>query len=105
MGSRQQEPRQLWLRERRASQLPLQDVWCRAARRRALWLLRCAEVAPLLATSLPAGGGGGPRINLSKLQTASLKRYGAAYHLVRWCLLLAWLLARWLLSEELVQPR
>ncbi|KAI7836639.1 hypothetical protein COHA_009524 [Chlorella ohadii] len=26
-------------------------------------------------------GGGGPRINLSKLQTASLKRYGAAYHL------------------------
>lgn len=30
-----------------------------------------------------AGGGGGPRINLGKLQTASLKRYGAAYHLVR----------------------
>jgi hypothetical protein len=29
------------------------------------------------------GGGGGPRINLGKLQTASLKRYGAAYHLVR----------------------
>lgn len=75
------------------------------AGRRALPLLRCAEVAPLLATSLPAGGGGGPRINLSKLQTASLKRYGAAYHLVRWGLLLACLLARWLLGEELVQPR
>ena len=35
-----------------------------------------------LFSTWPAGGGG-PRINLSKLQTASLKRYGAAYHLVR----------------------
>lgn len=38
-------------------------------------LLHCFSTWP--------AGGGGPRINLSKLQTASLKRYGAAYHLVR----------------------